>query len=98
MSSVSAIALSGMRSAQAQLQASAAGIAGAAMGRPASPAAPDTAVDGRASTTTSQAFEPGDSLATDMVGLLQGKNAFFANLAVFRTTDRMVGSLLDALG
>ncbi len=26
-----------------------------------------------------------------MVGLLQSKNAFLANLAVFRTSDRMVG-------
>ena len=30
-----------------------------------------------------------------MVGLLQAKNAFLANLAVFRTSDRMMGSLLD---
>jgi hypothetical protein len=33
-----------------------------------------------------------------MVGLLQAKNSFLANLAVFKTGDRMTGSLLDALG
>jgi flagellar hook protein FlgE len=35
-------------------------------------------------------------MATDLVGLLTSKNAFLANLAVFRTSDRMLGSLLDA--
>jgi hypothetical protein len=34
-------------------------------------------------------------METDIVGLLQSKNAFLANLAVFRTSDRMLGSLFD---
>jgi NitT/TauT family transport system substrate-binding protein len=34
----------------------------------------------------------------DMVGLLESKNSFLANLAVFRTGDRMAGALLDVVG
>jgi flagellar hook protein FlgE len=39
---------------------------------------------------------PCDALETDVVAQLQAKNAFLANLAVFRTHDRMMGELLDA--
>ena len=42
-----------------------------------------------------QASAPGNAMETDLVGLLQGKNAFLANLAVFRASDRMHGALLD---
>lgn len=30
-----------------------------------------------------------------MVGLLEAKNSFLANLAVFRSSDAMAGALLD---
>ena len=53
--------------------------------------------DGSAASLTRAAM-PGNAPETDMVGLLQAKNAFLANLAVFRTGDRMTGSLLDTLG
>jgi hypothetical protein len=43
-----------------------------------------------------RAAAPGDALETDVVAQLQAKNAFLANLAVFRTHDRMMGELLDA--
>jgi flagellar hook-associated protein FlgK len=33
--------------------------------------------------------------AEDMVGQLQAKNAFLANLRVFQTGDQMLGALLD---
>jgi len=39
----------------------------------------------------------GASIETDMVGMLQAKNDFLANLAVFRRSDQMMGSLLDAV-
>lgn len=53
---------------------------------------------GDAGTATGRAVSPADdTLAEDMVGLLQSKNAFLANLAVFRAGDRMNGALLDAV-
>ena len=54
-----------------------------------------TAVNGGVDTTLQQATEPGAAPETDMVGLLQAKNAFLANLAVFKTANSMSGSLLD---
>jgi flagellar hook protein FlgE len=35
------------------------------------------------------------ALEADMVEQLQAKNSFLANLAVFRTSDKMLGTLLD---
>lgn len=52
----------------------------------------------RRSTGSGQATAAGAAIETDVVGQLQAKNAFLANLAVFRTSDAMAGSLLDALG
>lgn len=49
------------------------------------------------STTLHTATQPGYSLEADVVSQLQAKNAFLANLAVFRASDRMTGSLLDAV-
>ena len=39
--------------------------------------------------------EVGNSLETDMLDLLQAKHAFAANLAVFKASDKMTGSLLN---
>ena len=36
-------------------------------------------------------------MLTDMVGLLQSKNAFLVNPAVFRHQDDALGCLLDAV-
>jgi flagellar hook protein FlgE len=99
MSPVSAIALSGMRAAQIQL-----GVAGHNIA--------NLATDGfrrqRAELATVQAggvtalpvrlAETGNAPETDLVAMLQAKNSFLANLSVFRTGDRMLGSLLDAVG
>lgn len=52
----------------------------------------------RRSTASGPAPAPGAALEADLVGQLQAKNAFLANLAVFRSSDAMTGSLLDALG
>lgn len=48
--------------------------------------------------SVSQTSQPGDAPEADIVGELQAKNAFLANLAVFATGDRMLGSLLDVAG
>ena len=53
---------------------------------------------GGVTTQVRQAPEPGESLATDVVDLLQAKNVFLANLSVFRTSERMTGALLDISG
>lgn len=44
------------------------------------------------------AERPGHAMEADVVGLMQARHAFAANLAVFRAGDRMTGTLLDALG
>jgi hypothetical protein len=49
-------------------------------------------------TALTPSAETGNAMETDMVGLLESKNSFLANLAVFRTGDRMAGALLDAVG
>ncbi len=53
-------------------------------------------VGGGVTAKVSQAAEPGESLEADMVGQLEDKNAFLANLRVFKTGDQMMGALLDA--
>jgi len=37
----------------------------------------------------------GPALETDVVAQLQAKNAFLANLAVFKTSNKMAGALFD---
>jgi flagellar hook protein FlgE len=96
MISTPAIALSGMQAAQAQLQASGhnianLGTAGFRRAQVQTSAAPDGGVQA----TTAAAPAAGHAMETDMVGLLQAKNAFLANLAVFKTSEQMMGSLLD---
>lgn len=99
MSSVSAIALSGMNAAQTSLQANAHNIANSATaGFRRQQVEQSSVPSGGVSTTLTRADETEDEMATDLVGLLQSKNAFLANLAVFRTSDRMAGSLLDLAG
>ena len=98
MSSISAIALSGMSAAQSSLHVSAHNIANLGT----TPFRRQQAVQaqqalGGVSTTLRQSPQPGNALETDLVMQLQAKNAFLANLAVFRAHDRMTGSLLDAV-
>ena len=96
MSSTSAIALSGMNAAQMSLQASAHNIANLdTAGFRRQRVDQSAASGGGVATTLSQEATPGDAEVADVVGMLQAKNAFLANLAVFRTADRMSGALLD---
>jgi flagellar hook protein FlgE len=99
MNSPATIALSGMNAAQTALQAAAHNIANlgtAGFRREQVVQATDPA--GGTTAGLQRAAAPGNAPETDLVGLLQAKNAFLANLAVFKASDRMSGSLLSALG
>jgi flagellar hook protein FlgE len=91
------IALSGMNAAQLNLQASAHNIANLSTeGFRREEVVQSEAANGAGvEASLTQASTPGSAMETDLVGLLQGKNAFLANLAVFRASDRMHGALLD---
>ncbi len=45
--------------------------------------------------TVGRATTPGADLAGDRVGLLQAHHAMLANIAVFKTEDAILGTLLD---
>lgn len=97
MASALPIALSGMNAAQLNLQASAHNIAnlsteGFRRQQVVQAATPNGA---GVEASLTRAGTVGSSMETDVIGLLQGKNAFLANLAVFRASDRMHGALLD---
>src|SRR4051794_6577193 len=91
------IALSGMNAAQLGLQASSHNIAnlGTAGFRREQVVQSEAANGAGVEASLTQAGAGGDAIETDLVGLLQGSNAFLANLAVFRASDRMHGALLD---
>jgi flagellar hook protein FlgE len=96
--SVSAIALSGMNAAQTGLQVAAHNIANLnTEGFRRQQVLQSSVAPAGVSTTLTRSSEPGESMLTDMVGLLQSKNALLANLAVFRHQDDALGSLLDAV-
>jgi flagellar hook protein FlgE len=99
MLTAAAIALSGMSAAQTALQASAQNIANLnTEGFQREQAQQTAAGGGGVSASLSRAVEAHPSIETDVVGLLQSKNSFLANLEVFRASDRMMGSLLDVAG
>ena len=96
MPSTTAIALSGMNAAQTNLQASAHNIANIDTAGFRRQRVDRSAVaGGGVATSVAQDSASGDPEVADVVGLLQAKNGFLANLAVFRTADRMTGALLD---
>lgn len=94
-----AISLSGMNAAQTALGASAHNIANASTaGFRRQQVSQTAAPDGGVATTLTQAPEPGAALETDMVDQLVAKNAFLANLALFRASDKMLGALMNTQG
>ena len=96
MLSTSSIALSGMRAAQTSLQAGAHNIANLnTEGFRREQVANESMPSGGVAATVSQLPNVGNAMETDLVGQLQAKNAFLANLAVFRAHDSLMGSLLD---
>ena len=99
MSALSSIAVSGLHAAQARLSVSAHNLANAATpGMRRQQLVTSTDAGGGVSTAVVRAAQPGASLERDVVDQLQARHEFAANLAVFRTADRMTGTLLDALG
>jgi flagellar hook protein FlgE len=96
MASITSIALSGMNAAQMQLNASANNIANMNTdGFKRQQVSQTAQPEGGVSTSITTASTPGSSLTEDVVTQLQAKNAFMANLAVFKTHDKMAGALLD---
>ena len=96
MSSTSSIALSGMNAAQQRLNVSAGNIAN--LGTPGyrrQEVTQSTAPEGGVTTQLQRAAAAGEALEADVVAQLQAKNAYLANLAVFKAADKMAGVLLD---
>jgi flagellar hook-associated protein FlgK len=96
MSTISATALSGMKAAQALLDASANNIANAnTPGFRRQEVIQRAQTEGGVATSVVQSPAPGAVLEADVVSQLQAKNQFLANLAVFKTSNKMTGALLD---
>jgi flagellar basal body rod protein FlgG len=96
MGSISSIALSGMNAAQATLNTTANNIANLnTPGFKRQEVVQSARSGGGVSTSVSTAQTEGSALETDIVTQLQAKNAFMANLAVFKTSNAMAGALLD---
>jgi flagellar hook protein FlgE len=96
MGSVSSIALSGMNAAAVSMDSAAHNIANLNTAKFRRQEVEQASVAPAGVTTSlTQAPRVGSAPEEDMVGMLQAKNAFLANLAVFKTADSMAGSLLD---
>lgn len=96
MSSISSIALSGMNAAQTQLNTAAGNVANAQTeGYRRREVQQSAQADGGVATQVRSSTVPGASLEADVVSQLQAKNAFLANLAVFKTSNAMEGAVLD---
>ncbi len=96
MVNLSTIALSGMNAAQMQLNTSAHNIANInTTGFKRQEVTQTAQAQGGVSTSVNTASVEGDALVTDVVTQLQAKHAFIANLAVFKTHDKLAGVLLD---
>ena len=99
MNTTSSIALSGMNAARVALDSSAHNIANLnTPGFRRQLVEQRSADGGGVESSVTRATSAGDAPEADTVGLLASKNAFLANLAVFRTQDRMLGSLIDTHG
>lgn len=99
MTSILSTSLSGINAAQLSMSASATNIANLGVdGFRREQVQLSAAAPAGVTATIGQAASPGEDLLADVVGLLQGKNAMLANLAVFKTGARTTGSLLDILG
>lgn len=96
MTSISNIALSGMQAAQTQLQASAHNIANLETpGFRREEVEQTPQLGGGVSAAISRSDVQGAALVADVVAQLQAKNAFLANLALFKTANAMAGALLS---
>ncbi len=99
MTSILSTSLSGINAAQLSMSASATNIANLGVdGYRRERVQQSADASAGVTATLGQAASPGEDLVADVVGLLQGKNAMLANLAVFKSDARNAGSLLDVLG
>jgi flagellar hook protein FlgE len=96
MAYLSSISLSGMNAAQTQLQVAANNIANMN-----TPGFKRQAVelqahsDGGVSAGVRSTSDTSSNLSADIVSQLQAKHAFMANLAVFKTHNKMAGALFN---
>ena len=96
MSSIASISLSGMQAAQSQLNVAAGNIANSdTPGYQRRVATPSAQAGGGVAVSVGVTPQAGSNLTTDVVSELQAKNAFIANLSVFKTANAMSGTLLD---
>lgn len=96
MTALSSVAVSGMQTALARLNASAHNIAnGSTEGFHRQEVVATEQPGGGVAPSLTRSGVPGSALETDVVAQLQAKNAFLANLAVFKTSNQMAGALLD---
>lgn len=94
----SRIALSGMAAAQQQLGAHAHNLANlGTSGFRRSTVVQSEQAGGGTTAAWGRAAVEGPAMVDDLVGQMVAGHAFEANVAVFRTQDRMTGALLDAL-
>jgi len=85
-----------MQAAQSQMDVAASNIANAGTaGYKRLRAETTTQPGGGVAVSVGVTGQTGSDLATDVVSQLQAKNSFIANLAVFKSADKMVGKLLD---
>lgn len=97
MNAISSIASSGMQAAQTAMRTSANNVANANTANFQRQEVRQTAqAQGGVEATVEASDQKKASLEADMVAQLQAKNAFLANLKVFKTNDAMAGSLLSS--
>ena len=96
MNSLSSIALSGMNVAQTQLNTTAHNVANLATeGFKRQETVQAEQSGGGVTASVRRAETAGNALEADVVSQLQAKHSFMANLAVFKTSNKMAGALLD---
>jgi flagellar hook-associated protein FlgK len=97
MNTLSTISQSGLQAAQTRLDAAAHNIANAQ-----TPhfqrlnVEQQTQADGGVTAQVARSAAEGGGMESDVVAQLQAHNSLLANLSVFKTQDRMLGSVLDA--
>jgi flagellar hook protein FlgE len=91
-----AVSLSGMKAAQSGLSTSAHNLANlSTTGFRRDRVIQTSLPSGGVTVSVGQTSQAGHATEADVVGQLEAKNLFLANLAVFKTTDQILGSLLD---
>jgi flagellar hook protein FlgE len=96
MNALTSIAQSGLQAAQTRLGASANNVAnGQTEGFKRQTVQATAQPQGGVVVTLSRAATEGSDLTQDVVDQLSAKQSFAANLAVLKTADQMMGSLLD---